>query len=94
MPQNAKSSLQRGFDAQNPVDLSFIQRCKAGVVPVRQRPAAGNDLAGGVITNRLEFPRASNQLEVADMHASTALHTADAWALRFKLEWVGHAHSI
>ena len=80
--------------AQNPVDFSFIQRCKAGVVPVRQRTSARDDLAGDVITNRLELPRAANQLKVADMQASAAQHAADAKALWFKLEWMDHVHSM
>ena len=55
------------FSTQNSIDLRLIQRDKDSVMPVRQRPAAGDDLPVSVVANGLEFPDAANQLEVADM---------------------------
>ena len=59
-------------------------------MPVRQWAAAGDDLAGWVITNRLELPHAANKLKVADVQASTSQHAADAWAFRLKFELMRH----
>ena len=59
-------------------------------MPVRQRAAAGDDMAGCVITNCLELPHAANQFEVADVQANTSQHAADAWAFSLKFELMRH----
>ena len=55
-------------------------------MPIRQRPATGDDLTRAVITNRLELPYPANLFEITHVQASVGQHAINAWAMWLESE--------
>ncbi len=67
-------------------NLRRVKPCKGGVVPVSERPAAGNHFALRAIANGLEFPQCVDQFQIANMLAVCIQQLAGAFVDEFECE--------
>ena len=49
------------------INQSLVESAEGGIVPISQRPPAGNDVAILIVTDGLELPYAVNKLQVTHM---------------------------
>ena len=67
-------------------NLRRVKPCKGGVVPVSERPAAGNHFALRAIANGLEFPQCIDEFQITHMLAARIEQLAGSSVEGFECE--------